>query len=93
MKMWLLARMDIQDEQRFTFWVELPGKTMVVHNTVRGYVGVGGPCCFPDCDKAYEPCGHTQSVPLTGTLVMSLGFAVLGSHADVSGLCNHLRPC
>lgn len=25
-------------------------------------------------------------------LVMPLGFAVSGSHADVSGMCNHRRP-
>ena len=30
MQMWLLARMDVQDEQRFIFWIELPERTTVV---------------------------------------------------------------
>lgn len=44
-------------------------------------------------DKAQDPCGHTQSVLLPVALVVSSDFAALGSHADVSGLCNHMRPC
>lgn len=33
-----------------------------------------------------------QSVPLSYALVMFLGFVALQSHADMSGLFNHLRP-
>lgn len=44
-------------------------------------------------DKTWKPCGLLQSVPLMDALVMSLGFSVLGSHFDGSGLYNYLRPC
>lgn len=33
-----------------------------------------------------------HSVPLTDDQMMSLGFSLLGSHFNVSGLCNYLRP-
>lgn len=46
-----------------------------------------------DHDEVQDPCGRMQSVLLPDALVMLSGFAALGSHVDVSGLCNHLRPC
>ena len=44
-------------------------------------------------DEAWNPYGSMQSEPLTDALVMTSDSTVLGSHADVSGLCNYMRPC
>ena len=46
----------------------------------------------PGHAEAWNPYSRMQSVPLKDALVMTSGSAVLGSHADVSGLCNHVRP-
>lgn len=44
----------------------------------------------PGHEETWDPFGRTY---LPDALMMSLGFSALWSHADVSGLFNHLRPC
>lgn len=60
-------------------WPVMPLKTVlvpVVH------------AAAPGQDKAWR----SMSVLWPDILVMSLGFAASGRRADVSGMCDHLRP-